>query len=44
MRFWDNDKDRQFDEAIDALFWEAKAHEAQQNTNISNPVALIGAQ
>ena len=44
MRYWDNDKDRALDEALDELFWEAKAQEVQQTANISNPVALIGAQ
>ena len=49
MRFWDNDFDRQFDEALDELIKEertllALAEENQQMVNIGNPQTLIGAQ
>ena len=49
MRYWDNDFDRQFDEALDELMKEerallALANEHQQMVNIGNPQTLIGAQ
>lgn len=44
MRFWDSDFDRQFDEAVDELFWEQKARENAEKQNISNQQKLIGAQ
>ena len=44
MRYWDNDFDRKFDEALDELFWQEKANEALANVNISNAQKLIGAQ
>lgn len=39
MKYWDNDFDRLFDEAIDEM--ERKAMEMH---DISDPVKLIGAQ
>ena len=44
MRYWDNDFDRAFDNAIDELFWEEKAKQAMAEINIGNPQKLIGAQ
>ena len=44
MKFWDNDKDRAFDEALDELFWEEKAKQAQELMDIGNPAKVIGAQ
>ena len=44
MRYYDNDFDRAFDEAVDELFWEEKAKQAMENINIANPQKLIGAQ
>lgn len=39
MYVWDNDKDREFDEALDEMM-----KEAQMQKDISNPIKLIGAQ
>lgn len=44
MRFWDNDFDRAFDNAIDELFWEEKAQQKMADIDIANPQKLIGAQ
>ena len=49
MRYWDNDFDRQFDEALDELMKEerallALAEENRQMVKIGNPQTLIGAQ
>lgn len=44
MKFWDNDIDRQIDEALDELFWQEKARQAQELMDIGNPVKVIGAQ
>lgn len=55
MRYWDNDFDRKFDEALDEMTRalhkpytdediEDMYQQHLQRTNISNPVALIGAQ
>lgn len=43
MRYYDNDFDRQFDEAVDELFWEEKAKQIMAEINIGNPQKLIGA-
>ena len=54
MRYWDNDKDRQFDEALDEMiraqqppFTEEDVDTMYQRhimkTNISNPMKLYGA-
>lgn len=48
MRYWDNDKDRMFDEAIDELIREQRelneqAQRAYEMQNISNPQLLRGA-
>lgn len=46
MRYWDNDKDRHFDEAIDEMIKEQLNEEAQAaewRANIGNPSALYGA-
>ena len=48
MRYWDNDKDRQFDEALDEMMKEERAtiahlEEAQWNANIGNPMKVMGA-
>ena len=44
MEYWDNAIDKAIDEELDRLFWEEKANKAKNNINISNPIALIGAQ
>ena len=44
MRFWDNDFDRAFDNAVDELFWEEKAKQKMAEINIGNPQKVIGAQ
>lgn len=54
MRYWDNDFDRQFDEAIDELIrqehqeytdeqLETMYQEQLHKNNISNPMKLYGA-
>lgn len=49
MRYWDNDFDRKFDDAIDELIkaereqLDEQAQEAFERANISNPLALMGA-
>lgn len=45
MRYWDNDFDRKFDEAIDEMMREERELiEAQYNAQIGNAQKLIGAQ
>ena len=52
MRYWDNDKDRQFDEALDEMIREQSAvtyteediENMYRQQNIGNPLKLIGAQ
>lgn len=45
MRYWDNDFDRAFDEAIDEMMREDRAlKEAYDNAQIGNSQKLIGAQ
>ena len=55
MRFWDNDKDRAFDEALDEIILanryiptdaelDEMALEWERRWNIGNPQKLIGAQ
>ena len=45
MRYWDNSKDRAFDEAIDEMIREERELiEAQHNAQIGNTQKLIGAQ
>ena len=48
MRYWDNDKDRMFDEALDELIREQReldeqAQRAYEIQNIGNAQVLIGA-
>jgi hypothetical protein len=43
--YWDNSKDRAFDEAIDEMIREERAlRESYENAQIGNPQKLIGAQ
>lgn len=45
MMYWDNDKDRAFDEAIDEMIREERAlRESYENAHIGNIQKLIGAQ
>ena len=44
MRYYDNDFDRAFDEAVDELFWTEKAKQVMEDIDIANPQKLIGAQ
>ena len=45
MMFWDSDKDRAFDEALDEMMREERAlRESYENAQIGNPAKLIGAQ
>ena len=45
MRYWDNDFDRMFDEAIDEIAKEERYLLSKENEyNICDPVKLIGAQ
>lgn len=45
MRYWDNDFDRKFDEALDEMAKEEQYLLSKENEyNIDNPVKVIGAQ